>query len=360
MANTEHNGHRPPITAPFQQNVLEIEVVEGERTTKAPELKNLFPATYRCGDLKANIGVPKLNHPELCDENFLKFLEEDLNLQDIEKVKPHMFFVGRPSPPRPLTYQNSHGREITITEQMGLHLVWYGNRMFVKPIPEYLLDPSFWTKYLMSQNCADERERRAKLASVARGFLFSYTALIAYPSDHRLAQLHGLLPASVTWEKWKNLSAELVQHHCYASLHWRFLYGELRLGRLNKVCTFRLGQHRGYSSAGGPTTYGALLRDNLGVLASLLGYVVIVLTAMQVGLATDRLEPNTSFQNASYGFTVFSIISPLLGVAMVFAFALPKVVRNWNATNDFEGRRFTEMGVESWRIKRKRPEPDGG
>ncbi|KAF0319168.1 UDP-N-acetylglucosamine transferase subunit ALG13 [Colletotrichum asianum] len=32
-------------------------------------------------------------------------------------------------------------------------------------------------------------------------------------------------------------------------------------------------------------------------------YLVVVLTAMQVGLSTDALKDNNTFQRASYGFT---------------------------------------------------------
>jgi hypothetical protein len=41
-------------------------------------------------------------------------------------------------------------------------------------------------------------------------------------------------------------------------------------------------------------------------------YITIVLTAMQVGLATHRLCNDDRFQNASYGFTIFSILTPLI------------------------------------------------
>lgn len=43
-------------------------------------------------------------------------------------------------------------------------------------------------------------------------------------------------------------------------------------------------------------------------------YIALVLTAMQVGLATSYLGSNVSFQNASWGFTIFAILGPLIGV----------------------------------------------
>ena len=46
-------------------------------------------------------------------------------------------------------------------------------------------------------------------------------------------------------------------------------------------------------------------------------YVSIVPTTMQVGLATDRLGKSDMFENASYGFTVFSILAPLITLVVI-------------------------------------------
>ncbi|KAI1385836.1 uncharacterized protein F4822DRAFT_414280 [Hypoxylon trugodes] len=50
-------------------------------------------------------------------------------------------------------------------------------------------------------------------------------------------------------------------------------------------------------------------------------FIALVLTAMQVGLATDRLKYDERFQQASYGFTVFAILGPLgaFGLAVLGA-----------------------------------------
>ncbi|KAL4923324.1 uncharacterized protein BDV17DRAFT_277363 [Aspergillus undulatus] len=47
-------------------------------------------------------------------------------------------------------------------------------------------------------------------------------------------------------------------------------------------------------------------------------YIALVLTAMQVGLATDVLARNTAFQNASFGFAVFAILGPLAMVLLIY------------------------------------------
>ena len=67
--------------------------------------------------------------------------------------------------------------------------------------------------------------------------------------------------------------------------------------------------------------YSTFLKDNFYWLASLAVYIALILTAMQVGLATKYLAASDTFQAASYGFTVFAILGPLgglLSIAMIF------------------------------------------
>ncbi|GAB1311990.1 hypothetical protein MFIFM68171_02200 [Madurella fahalii] len=49
---------------------------------------------------------------------------------------------------------------------------------------------------------------------------------------------------------------------------------------------------------------------------------------MQVGLATERLQGNTAFQQASYGFTIFAILGPLCAFGLVVLDALFHLVKD--------------------------------
>ncbi|KAI1767446.1 hypothetical protein GGR53DRAFT_518392 [Hypoxylon sp. FL1150] len=317
---------------PFTTRVLEPRE-ELHATSKDPGFRALLPAAYRTK--RDHIIVPQLESD---------FLARELVVDRLNNIQDWLWICGRPMPPRPLrcNHQILISRDITITENPELHLVWSKNRIFLKPIPLYLLDPDFWAAHI-----APDR----KLADCARGFLFSYTALISYESDFRMAKDSGLLPAVVTWEAWKDLVREILQNHCYASINPRYWYGELRLSRLNTIYRLRKGfLLRGYSKVAAHTVYVDLLRDNFAALAAILGYVVIVLTAMQVGLGVDRLQEDEAFQNASYGFTVFSIIAPLVAGMGIIMAVLPMFISNWIVTKDYEGKRFREMGVEPfWR-----------
>ena len=48
---------------------------------------------------------------------------------------------------------------------------------------------------------------------------------------------------------------------------------------------------------------------------------------MQVGLGTDQLRVNLSFQRASYGFTIFSIMSPAIILFGSWAFTIVLTIK---------------------------------
>jgi hypothetical protein len=330
------------LNLPFTVHVLEGPNFEKLQDQDA-HFQSLLPATFRTkGD---NIISPQLN---------IEFLEQELLVERINRVQDWLWICGRPMPARSIHYQVLLGRNITITENMELHLVWSKDRIFLKPIPLYLLDPDFWSTHLIPSESSTEKtdaSRQEHLFGCALGFLFSYTSLIAYQSDFDLAKSYGLLPSTVTWRSWKLLTSQFLPNHSYSSLNPRYWYGELRLSRLNKIYYFKFSPLRGYSKVASHAFYVEILRDNLATLTAALVYLALVLTAMQVGLATEKLGQNGAFQNASYGLTVASILIPLIAVVGVVAGVLVLVVGNWAATKNYERRRFRDMGVELLRIK---------
>ena len=302
-----------------------------------------LPATTRSGRGRDNIIVP---HPDP------DFLTRELSVRRINDVQGWLWICGRPMPPRPLHQQLVLSRNIVICEDVGLHMVWYKDRIYLKPIPLYLLDPDFWAAHLVTLT-KEDKERRS-INACALGFLYSYTALVAYQSDFKIAQDTGLLPKDIEWHEWQSLTAQLLANHCHASVNPRYWYGELRLSRLNAAYVLGRGAiFRMYSRVGSHTAYEGFLHDNLAVVATILGYTVIVLTAMQVGLQLDKLRFDQSFVDMSYGFTVLSIVAPLAAVAFVCFFLMIMIISNWRETKRYERERFREMGVEAdWMKKR--------
>jgi hypothetical protein len=109
--------------------------------------------------------------------------------------------------------------------------------------------------------------------------------------------------------------------------HPRFLRAELRLSRINTIHRFtRLPCFDPYLRS--RHNYVSLFGDNLAWMVVATVFVALVLTAMQVGLATERLKDNAAFQQASYSFTVFAILGPLCAFGLVVLGALFHLVKD--------------------------------
>ncbi|KAI9167990.1 hypothetical protein HJFPF1_04134 [Paramyrothecium foliicola] len=274
-------------------------------------------------------------HDNCAVDSVLDAVDEELNLNRLTVIQGLLWVAGRPMPPRPLHYQRGRlQRELVITERLDTHLVWGDGGIFVKPLPRYLLEPRFWEQHLQcppSLPCAtrlsplsmDEITYRCgKRRERALGFLFSYTGLVVHESDFLIAKENNLLPQKLEWQAWRRVARDVLRtKDIYSSIHPRFHYGELKLSRLNKIYMFRKSPFKRFL---GPL--GNPLHASFATLASSTVYLALVLTAMQVGLATTRLRDNTAFQAVSYGFTVFSILGPLIYAVLllstyIFAFA---------------------------------------
>ncbi|KAL3465244.1 hypothetical protein BJX64DRAFT_275341 [Aspergillus heterothallicus] len=322
------------LDPPFRQDTF----TSVQNYSQYNRVKALLPASYRDNN-------EILIYP---DTDLTNVLQRELNVDRLNQVQKYLWLAGRPMPPRPLHYQVSISRDIVIDERMDLHLVWeMPGRIYLKPIPRYLLDYEFW-KHLcrsvnMSMKSRDEsEERQVELHKLGVGFLFSYAALIQYESDFQLACEHHLLPPDITWLEWVEFIHELLTKINYEEINPRYLFGELRLSRLNKIYALRLGYVlRGYKFS--YHTYGQLFSDYLAPITAATIYVALVLTAMQVGLATDSLNGNQAFQNVSKGFTVFAILAPIVLLALVFVLGLLHFVSNLFKTLSFKRKRLAQV-----------------
>jgi hypothetical protein len=281
----------------------------------------------------------------------------------LNKIDEYLWLAGRPMPPRPLNYQVAASREIMTDERIDMHLVWESERkVHIKPVPRYLFSSQFWEKYLCkgqtgdgqhdSDRDAHEPDRRNHIYKCALGFLSSYVALIQFESDLAIARTHHLLPPEVTWNEWVNLVRQLLANGATdpQKINSRYLYGELRLSRLNKIYSWRLGSvSRGYQFT--YQTFGELCRTYLTTLTAATIYIALVLTAMQVGLGTTRLSGSSSFQNASYGFTVFSILGPLIGIGLVGMIGIFQFSVNMAETQRVRKKQFARFKRMKDRIK---------
>lgn len=294
-----------------------------------------FPASYRYYEFIGRRKRRIIGNPI---HDVAHFLKMDLSLGSLDEMLPHLWFAGAKCPATQLHLQVAKGREIVVADRMDMHLVWdSAGRLFIKPVPSFLLDPDFWRRRLKCPDtCACQYHPPAScnmdLRKTAMGFLYTYACLVSSEADFFVAIESHLLPrkaddSAIKWADWKQLVRELVGKYNPDEVHRRFLRAELRLSRINIIHgTTRLPPFSPYLR--GWHNYGSLFRDNFAWMTAAAVFIVLVLTAMQVGLATERLQGDSTFQQASYGFTVFAILGPMCVFGLVILGALFNLVKD--------------------------------
>ncbi|KAN0102592.1 hypothetical protein V8E51_010905 [Hyaloscypha variabilis] len=250
---------------------------------------------------KDSSAVSKLSN---CQGNITAVLREDMLLPRLNKIHQYLWWCSKMRQ-APALHEKLMGKhEIVVTEQADLHLVCPTGRIFIKPLPMYLLCHQLWISHI----CAN-----AQLYECCTGFLLSYAWRIRHESDLKawvvfVSSFLGYLEANGGHSKFINK---------------RYQYGELKLTRLNVVCRYapEVPGLNGYLSGYGQASM--FFKRNFAWMGLGFLYLVAILTAMQVGLAAAPLRDNAKFNLASYVFAVFCILLPVAIVAVHF---LPPVV----------------------------------
>ncbi|KAI9734016.1 MAG: hypothetical protein M1834_002673 [Cirrosporium novae-zelandiae] len=282
----------------------------------------------------------------------MEYLSTSLNLSRLNAIHDSLWLAGRPIAARPLHHQRLLNRQLLPTQQFDLHLVWSDSRLFVKPLPDFLLSHHFWLEIL---------GKDAELHKSAAGLLFSYFWLVRNEDDLRLAKDAHLMNSSIKFEEWKKFvhsTLPRLDPRSMSCLNKRFQYGELRANRLNTI--YHLSPHtipltsfiRGYFYDYG--RYKTFFSRNFAWTLTIFIYLQVILSAMQVGLGTDRLQKDGRVQDASVVFSVFSMILPAMVVGIALGVSLFLVVYNVTATirfgNKVTGMRNSTSGSETEQI----------
>lgn len=164
------------------------------------------------------------------------YLDQDLTTPKLDRLAPHLWLVATPDSKHisSLTRQGTRGRTIVLTEWPEAHLIWFNDRIFVKPLPEYLLSYAFWDEHLCVAKPSAHQIQRVR---AAKGFLRSYAYLITHESDFRIAQSIGnpsqrIIPDNISYEDFCSFMLDIVDLPDQdVTPRWHF--GELRLARLN-------------------------------------------------------------------------------------------------------------------------------
>ncbi|KAH6705266.1 hypothetical protein BKA61DRAFT_617248 [Leptodontidium sp. MPI-SDFR-AT-0119] len=170
-----------------------------------------------------------------------KYLREALLAPNLDKIAPYLWLAITPDYAHisPLHFQAARGRSIIVAENVYLHLVWHYDRIFIKPLPKYLLSSAFW-------EYAEKTDE--EMWQAAAGFMRTYSCLIKYEIDFRKAQSTelGLIPTDdgenpITYERFAQFIAPFAELGD-DRVRPRYQYGEMRLTRLNWFARFLLGR----------------------------------------------------------------------------------------------------------------------
>lgn len=267
---------------------------------KYPPIPPFSQSHQLCRDLDTSASpaatqhVP--GHPTISLSNsdtLSRFLRQELWAADLEAVASRLWILTTPSSANvhPLHQQKVLGREIIVTEDPRLHLVWINNRIFIKPLPLCLLSHLFWTTAFLPPAPLNAPQWQLRRAAI--GFLRTYRHLIQHESDLWIAQQEHLrlVPVQLNWTQISSFLADLETiEDCDAST--RYQYGELRLSRLNLYAPF-LFSRLSYEHV--PMQYGEYFARLYGPILFIFAVVTTILNAMQVALAADPGRQSSSY-----------------------------------------------------------------
>ncbi|OAA44737.1 hypothetical protein ISF_09624 [Cordyceps fumosorosea ARSEF 2679] len=214
------------LAPPLSIRLLEQPAVASQKDHD--ELLALLPASYRTesGDLAA-----ACQHVMAC-------VEEELDLQRLTSIHGWLWVVKSLSlngwtcilSGRPAGCSSSRSPASSWNRPSGSDTSAVGENAGV-----------LLTRAATQTGCKRPGLRRRGL-----GFLCFYAALLSHESDFLIVQDKHLLPSEVTWYGWRIFVEQLDREHIHPHIDRRFVHGELRLGRLNKIYAVTRTPMRGY------------------------------------------------------------------------------------------------------------------
>jgi hypothetical protein len=260
------------------------------------------------------------------------FINKDFGLGDLERLAPHLWLMSKHDGGNisPLHRQFVKGRRIVMTEDIRLHLVWYYDRIFIKPLSQYITSHAFWSEYLVSSQLSPSRalNKKDEIHKTALGYLRTYSYLITHESDFYIAQEQHLIPKGVTWTQLSNFMMRFgsITDDDVAR---RFHYGELRLTRLNfysRLILHKRNFQRVHSQ------YGSYFAAFYGPLLFTFATLSLLLNAMQVEMAVEQVNLRSQwlgFWDVCRGFSVTCLVLVIMLSLWLAVLFLYKFVMEW-------------------------------
>lgn len=257
-----------------------------------------------------------------------EFLQKDLQCQELDQLSDRLWMMTeqRSANISQLSRQGVKGRRLIVTEEPKLHLIWFYDRIYVKPLPKYLLSRDFWL-HIYNNSCFPGSNDLI-VRSAALGFIRSYAHLIEFESDFRIAKCNSLslIPQFVTWSQWRLLRSKLLSIRD-EEVSDRFRFGEIRLTRLNFYSQLLLRKpyyHRTYRQ------YGEYFASFYPPLLFMFGIVSVLLGAMQLEATVDQYDGNWHDLVGLYRVSgaIVMVFTTILLMSLVTIF-LYKVTNEW-------------------------------
>ncbi|KAI0506264.1 hypothetical protein F5B22DRAFT_454294 [Xylaria bambusicola] len=266
-------------------------------------------------------------------------INSDLKATILDEIYPSLWLVGQRSPVHvdPLHKQVLKNRAITIAEDPKLHLVWYYNTVYIKPLPVYLLNHAIWEAHLPEPvGEAPEHRSRYDKYRAALGFLRSYGLLIRHESDFIIAQRANLLPKYVSFQRFQ-IFIQPFRSCSDDQVSLRYQYGQLRLTRLNwavRIIKFYRIISRKQTQERLPWNYQEQLwqtSQHIQKYATPLIFVFavlsLILSSMQVAFAAREATTWDAFVRVSWGFSIAILVfAATLGVLVIAPVLLVVIV----------------------------------
>ena len=332
-----------PMSAPFpRSSALSTSILEEDLDERS---------AYLPGDPSINLVAAEVRD----------YLGQELTTAVIKELYDRMWLVARKGGHNvdSLSRQRVKEREIIPTNEIRLHLTWYHEKMYLKPIPICFFNYDFWKIYLPSSTIVKSSKSEnsfdfTSFRSGAIGFMRSYAFLIQTRLDFVLAQQSHLIPSEIKWGKWSAF-IRYFRDIDDMQVSRRFHYGQLRLSRLNwAVRLFRPPSAstswfyeiphwniRAYTErALAPLLFG------FASLSLILSCMQVMLAVLVDGLGFHGLD-NDSFEAIRRAFAVFSILVLLtVGVVWFLLCIIPVCAIIWQLSWGF-GHRGIELRQEA-------------
>lgn len=276
-------------------------------------------------------------------EDWATLLAKDLETKLLDELYPHLFLVAKKAGDH-IDQLHQHvlrGRVILINEDPEFHLVRYYERIYLKPLPDYLLNYTFWEQHIQPgpKNTINTTRLTKKSygnydsCRTVRGYLRSYSHLIQHESDFNIAQQAHLISKGISFDGFQKFIHQFRAMRD-EDVSDRYSYGQFRLTRLNWATRLvYLGRFVSRQPPGGHRHRVRMEFENMkfgqtfqviaryaAPLAFLFALLSLVLSSMQVVLAALGTETWEAFINASWGLSVAIIVFALgviLGMGVV-------------------------------------------